>query len=336
MNERLYWMFPSLFLGRMFLVDVRISAWFGLLGVVLCFHHGLELGLAVTLLFGLFSFFHELAHVIAVRSTGGFADEMHLTPFGGLGTPRFGHGSFSVLAAAAAGPTLNLAVCLFSFPGWYAPQTLWSSLNPFVLPVTKFNADGEILKDILLITFNVNWVMFLVNLLPAAPFDGGTVVRALLSLRVHPELVQHTAFRIGLTVSIMLLLGGAIADLSQVVLIGTFILMVNAYHLIQEDSGDPLDESGYGYDFSSAFDSLESPNPTATRQAKQGLLQRWRERRRIRREQQERIRRMEAEQQLDSLLAKVHETGFQSLSDQEQAMLRDCSELLRDRQKGED
>jgi stage IV sporulation protein FB len=154
-----------------------------------------------------------------------------------------------------------------------------------------------------------------------------------LSTRIHPELVHRTALQVGLGVAVLLLVVGSWVDMSQIVLIGTFVLMINVVQLLQEEMGEAMDDSGYGYDFSAGYESLESSNPTTTRQVRPGMIQRWRERRRLRRQQQERIQRLEAEQQLDSLLAKVHENGLQSLSESEQKLLRSCSELLRGRQK---
>ena len=113
------------------------------------------------------------------------------------------------------------------------------------------------------------------------------------------------------------------------------MLTVNIVQLFQEEMGEVMDDSTFGYDFSAGYESLEKSNPISTREVRLGLIQRWRERRRVRREQQERIRRSEAEQQLDELLAKVHEHGIESLSDQEKKLLRSCSELLQKRGKSE-
>ena len=112
MNERLNWMFPSLFLGRMFSTDVRISAWFGLIPFILCPRYGLELGLAVTLLFVVTALLHDFSHVIAARWTGGYAEEIHLTPLGGLVPTRSGQGAIGAMLTAAAGPGFNLLACL--------------------------------------------------------------------------------------------------------------------------------------------------------------------------------------------------------------------------------
>ena len=332
MNERLNWMFPSFSVGRMFSTDVRISWWFALVPLVTVPKYGIELGLAFTVVLYISVLLHEFAHVIGARWTGGQCEEIHLTPFGGIAQARPGGGAFGLGVTAAAGPLFNFLACVATFPGWYAANTLWGSLNPFVMPISQFTAD-LIWRDLGLIIFFANWIILLVNLLPVMPLDGGQVLRAVLLTKIHPELVHRTALHVGLAVSVLLLIVGAWADMSQIVLMGTFVLLINVVQLMQEELGESLDDSGFGYDFSVAYDSVDTSNQTATRQAPPGLLARWRERRRVKREQQERIRRQEAEQQLDSLLAKVHETGLNSLSEQEQKLLKSCSELLRGRQK---
>lgn len=334
MNERLNWMLPSVTMGRMFSTDVRISLWFALVPLIVIPKYGMAVGLAFTAVLYASVLLHEFAHVFAARWTGGSADEIHLTPIGGLAMVRPARGAFGMGITAAAGPAVNLLICLLVFPGWYARDTLWSSLNPLELPISRFT-QGELWRDLGLLLFTANWIGFLVNLLPVLPLDGGQILRSILSVQIHPELVNRTALHVGLVVSVFFLAGGAIFDFSQIVLIGTFILTTNLVQLLQEDTGEAMDDSVFGYDFSSGYESLERSNPVSTREVKLGPIQRWRERRRIRREQQDRIRRVEAEQQLDLLLAKVHEHGLHSLSDQEKKLLRSCSELLQKREKEE-
>lgn len=335
MNERLNWMFRSFSFPRLFSTEVQISWWFALVPLVVGWKYGLRLGLAYTGTLFVMMLLHELAHVFLTRWTGGTVDEIHLAPFTGFTNCRPGHGAFGSIATAMAGPLVNFVFCFASFPGWYASKTLWSSLDPFTLAVRELRPD-HLAVDLLLLVFSVNWAIFLVNLLPAMPFDGGHIVRAIFSMRIHPELVHRTAAQLGTVVGMSLLIVGAAVDVSTMVLLGAFVLVINAVQLLHEDVGEAIEDPVYGYDFSTGYESLENMNQTTTKQSRPNLLQRWREWHRIRREQQERIRKLEAEQQLDSLLAKVHETGLQSLSDQEQTILRSCSELLRGRQKGDE
>ena len=334
MNERLTWMLPSVSVGRLFSTDVRVSAWFAIIPLVVCPKYGMTLGLTFTLLLAVSVLLHEFAHVFAARRSGGSANEIHLTPVGGIALVRPGHGPLALGITAAAGPALNLIICLLVFPGWYARDTLWSSLNPLVLPISELNPT-TLLRDLGLLLFTVNWIGLLVNLLPVVPLDGGQIVRAFLSSKIHPELVNRTALHTGLFVAVMILILGAVFDLSQIVLIGTFVSTVNLIQLFQEQMGESIDDSAFGYDFSAGYESLETSNPISRQGVQLGPLQRWRERRRIQREIQDRIRRSEAEQQLDELLAKVHEHGLHSLSETEKKLLRSCSELLQKRGKSE-
>lgn len=337
MNERLNWMLPSVYVGRIFATDIRVSLWFLLVLFIVCLRYGAQLGFVFLLFLYVSVVLHEFAHVVVARMTGGSADEIHLTPVGGLAPARPGPGASNLALTAVAGPAVNLVICLLTYPGWYAPSALWGVLNPFVMPVTEIRST-EMWQDLGIIMFFVNWMALLVNLLPVVPLDGGQILRAILSAnsQIHPELITRRSLHVGMVVAVLLLLAGVVADISLVVLIGTVILVMNLVQLFQEEMGEGMDESTLGYDFSAGYESLERSNPTSTREAKPGLLQRWRERRRLRREQQERIRIMEAEQQLDLLLAKVHESGMQSLSEQEKKMLRNCSELLRDKNKAGD
>jgi Zn-dependent protease len=335
MNERLDWMFPSFSAGRITSTEVRVSWWFALVPLVICPRYGLEVALAFTLFLLLSVLMHEFAHVMVAQFFGGYTDDIHLTPLGGVAHAKPGQSAFVVGMTAAAGPLLNLSICLLAFPGWYAKDSLWNILNPFTMPVTEFH-QARLWQEFGLILFGVNWVLLLVNLLPVMPFDGGQILRSVLSSRVHPELVHRTVLQISLFVAIGLLIAGMGFDISQLVLVGAVVLAINLVQYSHEDLGEAMDDSGFGYDFSTAYESLDRTNSTTTNQTAPGLLQRWRERRRLRRERQERIRRMDAERQLDALLAKVHESGLQSLSEQEQKLLQSCSEILRMRQKVDD
>ncbi len=334
MNDRLNWMFPSISMGRLFSTDIRVSWWFILVPVITGLKYGIELGLAFMVLMFVSVLLHEFGHVIAARWTGGYADEIHMTPIGGLALARPAQGAFGLGVTSAAGPAVNLVLCIASYPGWYAPETLWGSLNPCVMPIARLSS-AHLWRDLGLLLFTANWIGLLVNLLPVLPLDGGQILRAILAARTYAETVQRTAIRVGMFVSVAFLAVGAIADISQIVLIGTFVLAMNLVQLLQDEYSESMGDSGFGHDFSGGYESLERSGQAAGREHSPGLLEQWRERRRMERENLDRIRRKEAEEQLDLLLAKVHENGLQSLSAREQKLLKSCSELLRPKSKSE-
>ena len=336
MKERLNWMLPSVFVGRLFSTDVRISWWFAIVPLVVCPKYGMPLGLTFTFLLYLSVLLHEFAHVFVARWTGGTADEVHLTPIGGIALVRPARGAFGMGITAAAGPAVNLLICVASFPGWYASETLPGSLNPFVMPIDRLHTDlPEVWRDLGLLVFIANWIGLLVNLLPVLPLDGGQILRASLLTRIHPGFVNRTAINVGMFVALIILIFGAYLDLSQVVLIGTFVLMMNVVQLFQMEISEQSDTIGYESDLLPGEESLFDSSSIESPEVALSPLDQWRERRRARREQQDLIRRTQVEQQLDELLAKVHEHGFQSLSEQEKKSLQSCSKLIRERGKSE-
>ena len=334
MSDRLSWMLLSFPLPQLGSLRIRVSWFFLLFACVFGIRFGWALGLSVVGILLVSVLLHELGHVVAARLTGGSANEIHLTPVGGLAQVQPGRGTRSQVLTAAAGPFVNLLVCLAAFPSSYAPETLWGVLNPLVLPVAALSED-HLARDLGLITFAVNWLLLLINLMPIVPLDGGQIVRALLATRIHPELVGRAAVRIGLVFSGLLMLAGLFGDWSAVVFLGAILMVVNVIQLFEEQISDELDDSFLGYDFSEGYTSLDRSAPASStpREAHLSPLQRWRMQRRLKRELEERQEQAEAELQLDSLLAKVHEHGMVSLTAREQRLLQQVSDLLRERGK---
>jgi len=334
MSDRLSWMLLSFPLPQLGSLRIRVSWFFLLFAGVFGVRFGWPLGLTVVGILLVSVLLHELGHVVAARLTGGSAHEIHLTPVGGVAHVQPGRGTWSQVLTAVAGPFVNLLICLAAFPSSYAPETLWGVLNPLVLPVGALS-EGHLARDLGLIAFAVNWLLLLINLMPIVPLDGGQIVRALLATRIHPELVGRAAVQIGLFFSGLVMLAGLFGDWSAVVFLGAILMVVNVIQLFEEQISDEMDDSFLGYDFSEGYTSLDRSAPASStpREARLSPLQRWREQRRLKRELEERQQQVEAERQLDSLLAKVHEHGMASLTAREQRLLQQVSDLLRERGK---
>lgn len=336
MNDRLSWMLLSFPLPPLGALRIRVSLFFLLLAGVYAFQLGWSLGLLLTGLLLVTILIHELGHVVAARLTGGSAGEILLTPIGGLASVQPGRGTWPHVLTAAAGPLVNLLVCLTLLANHFVAESIRSLLNPLSLPVSLLKAD-DLLHNAVLILFWINWVLLLINLLPVQPLDGGQIVQALLATRIHPELVGQNVVRFGVVASALLMIVGVFGDWSIVVALGAILLIYNLVRLIDEQAGEDLDDAFLGYDFSEGYTSLERSAPSSTppqqRETQPGLLQRWREQRRLKREQEERRQQAEAERQLDALLAKVHEHGMASLTSGEQRLLKTVSDLLRERGK---
>ncbi len=122
---------------------------------------------------------HELAHWWVARYYGLASDVIVLGPLGGL-TPWGSAARAGVeLSIWSAGPVANLAV-VFACRVWLSVRggadaftTGWNPLRP-----DCFGADeGGLVQGVQLVLW-VNWLLFLLNVLPAYPFDGGRIARA--------------------------------------------------------------------------------------------------------------------------------------------------------------
>jgi len=337
MNERLNWVLPSFEMTRIGSLRIRLSLWFLPILPLFPLRFGWTLGMAVLGVLIVSLFLHELGHVLFARITGGTASEIHISPFGGLATVQAGRGIRSQLLTTAAGPLMNLIVCTAVFPGYYMPETLWRILNPLEFPLAKFG-DERLLAQFGLVVFAVNWILFVVNSLPILPLDGGRIVRTLLlTRRIHPELIDRYAIQFSMVMAGVLSLAGLYGNWAMVVFLAAGLFMINMVQFFEHEAIDREEESFLGYDFSEGYTSLDRSAPptagNAPAASQRSLLEQWRERRRQQREQAIRRQQEEAERQLDDLLAKVHAHGMGSLTSREQQLLKQVSDLLRERGK---
>ncbi len=104
---------------------------------------------------------HEYAHAFAAKRCGFVLDRVVLMPYGAMISGDIsGIGKKQELAVLIAGPLANFATGVFFVALWWTfPETY---------PYTELAAA-------------VSFSLFLVNLLPAYPLDGGRILRLLLS-----------------------------------------------------------------------------------------------------------------------------------------------------------
>ncbi|MFQ5730615.1 MAG: site-2 protease family protein [Planctomycetaceae bacterium] len=333
MNHRqspIYWSIPC---GKWANTDVRMSVFMPLLFVLICVKLGdLRLGIAVSLIFLISTLIHEMAHIFAVRQTGGSGDEILLWPLGGLAMV-YPAGSFrSQFLTPAAGPLANLAICLLvALPVMQSPQST-AVFYPFELPIGALST--ETLRDLFVLMFWLNWLLLLVNLLPVYPLDGGRMLQAVLSRRFGGEDSKRIYLKVGLFVGFGAFVVGMFVDEIWIVAISAMVLLLNMQEYFQMQSSEAYDDSFLGYDFSQGYTSLERSLEDAPAPAKQpGVLARWRERRRTERERQEQERDAQVQAELDHLLEKIQQHGMDSLTDAERRNLQRASALFRDKYK---
>src|SRR5580704_15415802 len=111
---------------------------------------------------------HEFGHAMACRSVGGQANQILLWPFGGVAYVNPPQRPGATLWSIAAGPLVNVAL----FPILWGLILLGRSLGwPYTTP-DLYRLLGEVLR--------IDVGLFVFNILPIYPLDGGQILRSLL------------------------------------------------------------------------------------------------------------------------------------------------------------
>ena len=287
---------------------------------------------------------HELGHYFTAKHFGGDGILLVLWPLGGLCPLHPPPEPRRELLMHLAGPLVNLSICLVS--GIALASHIGRDWVALLHPLAPQNlmspaGEGSFFQAVRLI-FWINWVIFLANLLPAFPFDGGRALRAAI-IAVHPDVnARRTAYvvaGIAKLASVVLVVLAILcwSDTSNrevpiwfsLALLAIFLYFSAKQEEERADEGDP-DEEVFGYDFSQGYTSLERTSQTS--QARVSPFRRWLEDRRQARLQQQRQIEVEEERRVDEILGRLHEQGMNSISAEDRALLKRVSQRLRHRQ----
>ncbi len=130
---------------------------------------------------------HEFGHALAARRYGIRTRDITLLPIGGLARlDSTGETPWQELVIALGGPIVNVVIAA----GLYAGMRLTGHLDVTVAEVT---VRGSFPMQLLV----ANVVLFVFNLIPAFPMDGGRVLRALLSFRLDKVQATRIAAAVG-------------------------------------------------------------------------------------------------------------------------------------------
>lgn len=121
-------------------------------------------------------FLHEIGHIWVASRFGGFVDQIVLGPLGGLSTVERLYDPSVELRTFAAGPIVNGIVAILCVPLLLANSADPIGLMNPIAPTGLTVGSGYLVW--VKLTFWINWALFVVNLIPAFPFDGGRILRA--------------------------------------------------------------------------------------------------------------------------------------------------------------
>ncbi|MEM0970335.1 MAG: site-2 protease family protein [Verrucomicrobiota bacterium] len=159
---------------------------------------------------------HELGHSLAARAFGIDTHSITLYPIGGVARltsmPRESH---KEIAIALAGPAVNLAiVCLL------VPLLFLFSPQPW--------KESGLLMQLGVSVAAGNIALFLFNLLPFFPMDGGRVLRALLSWKGSHVRATNIAARLGQVAALGFIGFGLFGPLPlSLAFIGVFLILAS-------------------------------------------------------------------------------------------------------------
>lgn len=323
-------------MGRLMGVPLRLSFLMPVVVVALMWRLGdVAFGAIASAILLLSLLLHEVAHLVMARRARCRPATVVLWPLGGMQTTHARQSFRECLSISAAGPLLNLAVAAGC--GWQLQRLglLRDLLNPFVM--FDLGASENLAHNCLRMTFVVNFYLGIFNLIPVRPLDGGQAFSAFLNLRFVEIETRDLMLRIGLVVSLFGILSGFVFDMSSLVALSAFLLILHIHEVTQLSPPEERDDSFMGYDFSEGYTSLgrrdetESLREIEDEESRAGIVERWKTRREEEREQRELREQELEEQQLDRILAKLHTDGRESLTVRELSVLNRVSARLRQR-----
>ncbi len=287
---------------------------------------------------------HTAGHVYAAAQMQIRPDSWIIGPLGDFASVNRLRDPRTQLSISLAGPAVNLLVALACLPGVIASNQaeVVALLNPWC-PTAL--ASGPMWLVILKITLWINWTLAIVNLLPARPFDGGPIAHALGHLlypRASMRRIELFMERLGILTGLALLVfavlgrnamaGNLVPPWFSLLLVGLLILFSSQRKAKKPPSLGKREEELFGYDFSQGYTSLERSDARIDEpEDENGPLERWLDTRREARRQRQAQLEAEEEQQVDEILARVHQHGLEGVTEEERMILQRVSMRYRTR-----
>jgi len=336
----------SINLGHCRGVQVRLHAFFLVFGVFTVYLSSRQgdqdlvwYGLAALAILLASVVVHELGHALAAFRMGGNVEEIVLGPLGGLVPPRVPREPQHELVMTLCGPAANLLVAaLAAVPVLVHQGQFIELLHPFAPADLHVGTPWLIAAKL---TFWINWVLFLVNvLLPVFPLDGGRIVHALIWKMFDQRMAVASVTLAGKVVAVLLCVAAWFARSEPapalvppwlpLLLLAIFVFFSAKHEAARLEEQD-IEEELFSYDFSQGYTSLERHVDTA-QSGPRSPLRRWVASRRQARQRRRQLVEQNEERQVDEILARLHQHGMQGLSPKERALLNRVSARYRNRQ----
>jgi Zn-dependent protease len=204
-------------LGRVAGIDLFLHPTFLLVPLYLLLQGGSALSFVVVA--GVFGcvVLHELGHALMARRYGIGTHDITLYPIGGVASlDRMPRSAGPELLIALAGPAVNVALA----------AVFWAGLEIF----------GQVLygSELGVLLYNLLWInvgLFVFNMLPVFPMDGGRVLRALLSTWLGRYRATEIAAELGRGIAIVAGIWFLLNGMTLQILLAAFIFMAASAEL---------------------------------------------------------------------------------------------------------
>jgi Zn-dependent protease len=261
---------------------------------------------------------HEFGHCFAARYMGGEADDIVMTPIGGLAYATPPHRPWPTFVTVACGPLVNVGICLLTGSALYLSAGAIVPVNPFELNLALHPYSIEFY---LWWIYYINYVILLFNLLPIYPLDGGQMLHAI--LWPHLGYYKATSFSCvtGMVGAVIVAFYGlAMGQLLLIALaVSGFITCYQRRMQLKEMGPEGLHDA---IDYSASLRAADEEDRPKRRRLSNRALKRIRKK--ALKEQQELAK-------IDAILEKVGKHGMHSLTWWEKRTLRKATERQRQR-----
>jgi stage IV sporulation protein FB len=261
---------------------------------------------------------HEFGHCFAARWVGGSAEDILMTPLGGLAMAQPPHRWSPTFITVAAGPAVNVIICAG------CGALLWAMTgglpwDPLMLPPLNRTFSWLDPVHYAYYIFWVSYMLLIFNLLPVWPLDGGQMLQSLLWWKLGHYRATIIACSVGLVGSVLMVM---VAIPTRSLLLGLIAVscFINCLNMRRMTVAMGPEEHADDTDYSAAYEP-QTPRRRRTRLS-QRAIKKARKRAAEARLEQERI---------DQILAKVSAQGMASLTWSERRALRKATEHRRKR-----
>ena len=164
---------------------------------------------------------HEFGHALTAKYFSVGTRDIIISPIGGVARlEKLPKEPKEELLIAVAGPLVNVAIATVCFTGLVSLSGI-SGLMP-----DPDTARVDTFSEFFKMVFYINIVLFLFNLIPAFPMDGGRILRALLSLKMGRTKSTQIASIIGRIFALFFIGYGVYISHYVLAFIGVFIFFM--------------------------------------------------------------------------------------------------------------